>query len=205
MPRHPWFPPLSPDKGSGRSGVVLGYPPLAPPGDVSAETPADGYPHIPAQRRHRRDQVIVVAACARGQHYPARPRPTRPLVELERSGGILGELVHGGRENAAVLDGLAGALAQVGQHRVRRVAEDRRPALGPGRDRVAVVQRPLVPELARREDLPQRRVPVSVPLEDLLAVALSDPGLVPVCRVVVVGDYVDELTAANSVVDDRAV
>src|SRR5262249_172341 len=76
---------------------------------------------------------------------------------------------------------------------------------GPGRHRVPVVQRPLVPELARCEDLPQRRVPLAVPLEYLLAVALGDPGLVLVGRVLVVGDNVDELAAPNSVIDNRAV
>src|SRR5215472_18127681 len=84
------------------------------------------------------------------------------------------------------------------------ITEDGRPARAPRRDRVPVVQRPLVPELARLEHLPQRRVPSVVPLENFLAVALRDPGLMLVGRVLVVGNHVDELTAADSVVDDRA-
>src|SRR6185437_13326884 len=41
-----------------------------------------------------------------------------------------------------VLDGLAGALGQVLQHRVRRVAEQGDPAAGPARQRLPVVHRP---------------------------------------------------------------
>src|SRR5215469_6889729 len=196
---------LSPDQRSGGSGIVLSDPALSPARDVSAETPADGYAHVPAQRGDRRDQVIVVPACARSQHHPARPRSPRALVELERSGRVVGELAQGRGKDAAVLDRLPGALPEVRLYRVPSITENRRPAPGPDRHRVPVVQRPLIPELARREDLLQRRVPLSVPLEYLLAVALGDPGLVLVGRVLVVGDDVDELAAPNSVIDNRAV
>ena len=47
-----------------------------------------------------------------------------------------------GGEGHAVLDRLVRALAEVGQHRMRRVPEQGETALGPGRERLAVVECP---------------------------------------------------------------
>ena len=108
-------------------------------------------------------------------------------------------------EHAAILDRLARALPQVRQHRVRGVAEHGDPTLRPLRDRVPVVERPLVPDVSRRKDPQQRLVPAAVALEHLLRSHSGDPGLVPVALVVVVADDVDQLVSPHGIKHDRAV
>ena len=88
---------------------------------------------------------------------------------------------------------------------MRGVAQHRDPAAGPARDRIAVVERPLVPDLAGREHAQNGLVPAAVALEHLGTIALGDPRLVPVVLVVVVTDGVDQLAAAQRVQHDRAV
>src|SRR6185437_6580227 len=92
-----------------------------------------------------------------------------------------------------------------GEHRMRGVAQYGHPAARPPRDRVAVIERPLVPGVRGREQAKQGLVPVGVTPEHLLAAALSDPRLVPVAGVVVVADNVDQFLAPQRVQHDRAV
>ena len=149
--------------------------------------------------------MVGHAARPRGQHHLRRPWAPHPLVGRERRDRVARRRGERVREHRPVLKRLARALSQVGQHRVRRVAEQRDPPRRPPGDRVPVVERPLVPGLARLEQPQQRRVPVRVPLGDLGPLAPRHPGLVPVGVVVVVRDHVDQLLAAQRVEHDRAV
>jgi len=126
------------------------------------------------------------------------------LVQLERGAHVVRFLGKCGGQDAAVLHRLAGALAEVRQHRMRRVAQDGDAALGPLAQWVAVVQRPLVVPLARGKQAQQRFVPALVVLDDLGAIAFADPRLLGPRVVVVVGDHVDQLAAADQVDHDRA-
>ena len=63
------------------------------------------------------------------------------------------------RERHPVLDRLVRALPQMRQHRVRGIAEQAEPPVGPGRQRLAVVERPAERRLHVPQQLPDTRVP----------------------------------------------
>src|ERR1700749_945779 len=98
--------------------------------------------------------MVAEAPLASGEHDAARPRAPGALVTREPGHGIVSFGRERPGEDRAVLDRLAGPLPQVRQHRMRRLAEDGDSPLGPPRDRVAVVERPLVPRVTRLENPP---------------------------------------------------
>src|SRR5947209_8897900 len=149
--------------------------------------------------------MVAHTTPARSQDDLARARPPRTLVALQSTHGIIRTRTEGGGEQTAVLDRLTRALPEVREHRVRGIAEHGDPTARPALDRVAVVERPLVPDLSRREDPQQRLVPSAVALEHLAALALGDPRFVPVVLVVVVADDVDQLVSTHRIEHDRPV
>src|SRR5271165_1688799 len=124
--------------------------------------------------------MVADTTLARGQDDLTRAGTARALVQREGCGGIVGFRAERRREHTAVLDRLARALPQVREHRVRGVAEHRDTTTRPLRDRVLVVEGPLVPEVPGREDSQERLVPAAIALEHLAPLALGDPRLVPV-------------------------
>jgi hypothetical protein len=66
----------------------------------------------------------------------------QPLIGLERLGHRrVVDLRQDRRQRHAVLDRLVRALSEVGQHGMRGIAKEAQPALGPGRQRLTIVQR----------------------------------------------------------------
>src|SRR5580700_8619091 len=211
--RWPCCRPRAPGVGEGlgsehvrRACVVVGEP-----GGAAALRVAAVYAPSPCDRQisppggPARRQVVAQTPLARGEHHPACSRPASALVPgqaSERVGGLYRERC---RQDRAILDRLAGALPQIGQHRMCGIAQDGDPAARPLRDRVAVIQRPLVPGVRGGEEAKQGFVPSGVALEHLFAAALGNPGFVAIAVVIVVADDVDQLLAPQRVQHDRAV
>src|SRR5580692_768294 len=122
-----------------------------------------------------RRQVITQSPFAGGEHHAACPRSAGALVASQAREWIAGLRRQRRRQDRAVLDRLAGALSQIGEHWMRSVAQDGGPAACPLRNWIAVVKRPLVPDVRSGKQAQQGLVPVGVTLEHLLAAALSDP------------------------------
>ena len=137
---------------------------------------------------------------------PGGSRHANPLVFGKRRIRIAGRPGDRSRENAAVLDGHAGALTQIGQHRVGRVAKQRDPPPCPSVERVPVVQRPFVVLVAGFDQPQQRRVPPCIGLQQLGPVAFVGPRFSGPAVAVVMGDEIDQTAgAANRIMHDMAV
>src|SRR5690348_7324548 len=98
--------------------------------------------------------MVAKAPLASGEHDAARPRAPGALVTRAPGHGIVsfGRLRPG--DELAVLVRLASPLPPVPPPRTGRIAEGGDSPLGPPRDRVAVVERPLVPRVTRLENPP---------------------------------------------------
>src|SRR4051812_45944572 len=90
---------------------------------------------------------------------PGNARQAQPLVALERSGRIVRPLPQTGAERGAVLYRLCRALSHEGVHRVAGIAEQRRAAYRPSRQRVAVEQGPDETGLGAGDDAANLWVP----------------------------------------------
>ena len=91
---------------------------------------------VPAARRAL--GVVQPAHFACRQYHTRSSRNARLLVHAEGCVEIAAGAFKRRGQRRRILDRHAGALRQVLQHRVRGVAQQRQPVLGPGLDRVAV-------------------------------------------------------------------
>src|SRR2546430_841083 len=107
-----------------------------------------------------------------------------------------------GRMRVAILDRHARALADMRQHRMRRVSEECRSSLAPAIERIAIMQRPFVVAFGRAQQSKQRRVPAREGLDHLGALALLRPRLVGPGIALDMRDEIDELAAAHHEMND---
>src|SRR5215831_14682793 len=97
---------------------------------------------VPAVRRAV-DLVVSFAVAPRIGLHDIGPAPSHPRVVAQRRGHLRrGSVLEHGRQREGVLDALVSALAEVGEHRVGRVAEQRQAAAGPFGQRLTIVKPP---------------------------------------------------------------
>ena len=102
-------------------------------------------PRRRSRRPSRRCRLRAASCCRANPSCTWLARSMRAcLVALQRIGGIgHGHAFEVTCQHDGIFDRHAGALRHEGQHRMRRVAQQRHAALGPGGHRIALVQRGL--------------------------------------------------------------
>jgi hypothetical protein len=150
-------------------------------------------------------RVIPEAVLPRATLDQRDPLTAEALISEESCGGSLAvRACQNRRECHSILYRLAGALSQVGKHRVRRVAKKGQAASGPDWQRLTVIQSPSERRLYPLQQRSDARIPARELLVKDVGVAGSRPRFLGLFVRRYESDVVDELPGAHGKRENEA-
>jgi hypothetical protein len=149
--------------------------------------------------------VVVERGLARLEHHPVGARQPRLDVAAQC---VIDRIRRGERtrDHHPVLDSHGGTLAEEGEHRMRRVADQRDATTGPFLKRLAIEEGPLEQPVgwSGGDDRPHALVPVGVLFEHFFDRGAYRPALLAPVVALGQADEIDQFTAAHQIARETA-